>query len=370
MLQPTNKQTENSPEKPVSTATVNATHQSVQPIRDAYAVVPVSRRQGKKFTVFYIFVLIALAVVFVLVIKNSQAISDWFRLRGYHPPQQVSELVSEDTMTPYTAHLFYLNRPLILNTVTGFRKYCPENENTIVLGCYHPDQDGIYIYNVPDPTLAGVQQVTAAHEVLHAVYARLSNSQRTYVDGLLESYYKHDLHDPIVQQEVKLYQQTEPNSVMDEMNSTFGTEIANLPTPLENYYQQYFSDRSKIVAYESNYEDELSSRMTVINADDSQLSQMQNAISSSESQLNSEYSHLNAQHAQLNQLFSSGQYASYNSQVDTYNEQVDNYNSQLAQLKNEINSYNNLIISRNDIAGQLTTLDKALDTRLTQQTAQ
>ena len=91
-------------------------------------------------------------------------IRDWWRLRGYAPSAAVVQLANEDTMNAYTRHLFYLNRPNLPDTVVEFRQHCPENENTIVLGCYHPDQDGIFIYNVQDPTLAGIQQVTAAHE--------------------------------------------------------------------------------------------------------------------------------------------------------------------------------------------------------------
>ena len=35
-----------------------------------------------------------------------------------------------------------------------------ESEKTIILGCYHSDQEGIFVYNVTDPRLSGVEQVT------------------------------------------------------------------------------------------------------------------------------------------------------------------------------------------------------------------
>ena len=57
-----------------------------------------------------------------------------------------------------------------------------------MLGCYHSNQDGIFLYNVQDARLAGVQQVTAAHEMLHAAYDRLSTKDKNYVDGLLMDY--------------------------------------------------------------------------------------------------------------------------------------------------------------------------------------
>jgi len=195
-------------------------------------------------------VLLGLIAILVLVGINRLAIQDWFKLRGYQPPAAVAQLASQDTMNNYTRHLFYLNKPQLLGTVSSFRQSCPENKDTIVLGCYHSDQNGIYIYAVADPTLAGIQQVTAAHEVLHAVYARLSSHDRAQLDSQLEAFYKDGLTDSRVLAEVKLYQQTEPHDVMDEMSCTFGTELASLPAPLEAYYHQYFTNRSAIVAYE------------------------------------------------------------------------------------------------------------------------
>src|ERR1700759_511321 len=102
-----------------------------------------------------------LAILGVLVVLlgglvwQRQHLTDWWKLRGYIPPAPVAQLTTDDGMNAYTRHLFYLNKPQLPPTVGAFRKVCPENLDTIVLGCYHPDQDGIYIYAVSDPTLAG-----------------------------------------------------------------------------------------------------------------------------------------------------------------------------------------------------------------------
>lgn len=315
---------------------------------------------------------VGLAVILViwlaavgLLLVNRQSIIDWWRLRGYVPPAAVVQLANEDTMTSYTRHLFYLNRPDLLPTVTSFRTYCPENLNTIVLGCYHPDQDGIFIYTVTDPTLAGVQQVTAAHEVLHAVYARLSGSARAKLDTELLNYDKHGLTNPLVKAEVKLYQKTEPSSVMDEMSCTFGTEIANLPAPLEAYYDKYFSDRAAIVAYEQKYQAAFSIRQTIVAQDDAQLASMKTQINSVEAQLQSSLSALNTQLANLMSLRNATDISDYNAGVPAYNNSVDAYNASVQNVENLVNQYNQLVTTRNQVAGQLTTLASALDTRVT-----
>ena len=273
-------------------------------------------------------------------------------------------------MNAYTRHLFYLNKPQLLGTVAQFREHCPENEDTIVLGCYHFGQNGIYIYAVPDPSLAGIQQVTAAHEVLHAVYARLSSSARTQLDNELESYYVHGLTDPNVKAEVALYQKTEPNSVYDEMSCTFGTEIAQLPAALNSYYAQFFTNRQKIVAYEAQYQVQFSSREQTITTYDAQLASMKQLINTQEANLTAENAVISTQQAQLQRELASGQVASYNAAVSTYNQQVDSYNASLESLKQQIDTYNQLVSTRNAIAGQLTTLDSAIDTRLTTATNQ
>ena len=320
-------------------------------------------RHTLRFGFIAILVVWLLAVGLLLV--NRQSLIDWWRLRGYTPPSSVVSLANEDTMAPYTRHLFYLNRPQLLPTVTSFRVHCPENLNTIVLGCYHPDQDGIFIYNVADPTLAGVQQVTAAHEVLHAVYARLSTQARTNLDTELTDYYQHGLNDSLVKAEVKLYQQTEPNDVMDEMSCTFGTEVANLPPNLEAYYRQYFSNRTVIVAYEQKYETAFSAREAQIKQYDSQLSQMKSQISSLQSQLTAAHANLNTQLANLASLRSSGNVAAYNAGVPTYNSLIDSYNANVQMISKLVSQYNQLVATRNQLAGQLTTLAAALDTRIT-----
>lgn len=308
--------------------------------------------------------LVVLIGLIVTVWIKQQQIVDWWRLRGYTPSAAVAELATEDTMNAYTRHLFYLNRPRLLSTVTAFRQYCPENSNTIVLGCYHPDQNGIFIYDVQDPTLAGLQQVTAAHEVLHSIYARLSSSQRKTLDIELESYYEHGLTDTNVKAEVTLYKQTEPTAVYDEMSCTFGTEIATLPSDLEAYYAQFFTDRQIIVTYEEQYQVQFTSRQQQIAGYDSQLNTMKKQIDSEESSLNTEDSSLQSQHVQLKQLLASGQNSAYNADVSGYNEQVDSYNASVASLRLLINSYNQLVSTRNAVAGQLTTIDSAIDTRV------
>lgn len=101
-----------------------------------------------------------------LIWNKQQAIADWWRLRGYTPPANVVSLANADTMTAEAKHILYVNHPQLIANSSTFRQECTQNEQTIVLGCYHSDQNGIYVFVVKDKRLNGVQQVTIAHEEL------------------------------------------------------------------------------------------------------------------------------------------------------------------------------------------------------------
>jgi uncharacterized protein YukE len=297
-----------------------------------------------------------------------QRLFDWWRLRDYTPSSAVVQLANEDTMNSYTRHVFYVNHPELLSTVAAFRQVCPEDEEDIVLGCYHSGQNGIFLFNVIDSQLQGVQQVTASHEVLHAVYARLSPKARNNLDQQLEAYYQHGLTDPRVMSEIQIYQRTEPNDVYDEMSCTFGTEIASLPAGLEAYYAQFFTNRATIVAYEQQYATAFNSRQAQITSDDDQLTASQKQITSGEATLSSQLAQITSERAQLQSLESSNP-AAYNAQIPAFNTLVNSYNAGVATLRTEISQYNQLVASRNSIAGALDGLDKAIDTRLSTQNA-
>lgn len=291
---------------------------------------------------------VLLAMIGGLVWKH-QAVLDWWRLRGYTPPAGVAQLAVDDTMTSEARHLFYVNHPDI-TTGGAFTSHCPAgSEKTVVLGCYVGDDQGIYIYAVSDPRLNGVEQVTAAHEMLHAAYRRLSSGERQKVDAMLLDYYEHDLTDQRIKDTMAAYKKSEPNDVVNEMHSVFGTEIATLPPPLEQYYRQYFTDRSKITAYTASYEGEFTARQAEVAAYDTQLQMLKSQIDTGEAQLNQQKASLDAQTQQLDAEHSSGNYAAYNAGVNSYNQAVDSYNALLVSTKNLINQYNDIVSKRNAI---------------------
>lgn len=285
-----------------------------------------------------------------LLVWKQQSLLDWWHLRNYHPSSQIAQLASEDTMTPKAERLFYVNKPQV-SSGSAFTQKCPTGtEKTVVLGCYIGRDKGIYISSVSDPRLNGVEQVTAAHEMLHAAYRRLSSSERQKVDAMLMDYYQHNLTDQRIKDTMAAYQKSEPNDVVNEMHSIFGTEIANLPAPLEQYYQQYFTDRSKVAAYTASYQSEFTSRQAQVAAYDTQLSQMKSQIDSNLSQISAQKASLDSQNQTLQSEFASGQISAYNSGVVAYNQAVRSYNTLAADTRKLINQYNDIVDKRNALA--------------------
>jgi hypothetical protein len=310
------------------------------------------------------------ALLVILVAGNlavwiqRQQIADWWRLRNYQAPASIAQLASDDTMTPYATHLFYVNHP-VLEDKQSFNMHCADkSEETAVLGCYHGNRQGIYIYDVTDPRLAGVEQVTAAHEMLHQAYDRLSSKDRQHVDQLLQNYYDTGLQDQDIKAKIESYKQ-QGADVVNEMHSVFGSEVGNLPPELENYYKQYFTNRAKIVAYSSSYQAEFTRRKDQVAQYDAQLSGLKDRINNNKSDLNTKLNALQALQKQISQDVTNKDQNQYNADVSQYNAMVEAYNSELSTTHGLITQYNNIVAQRNDLAVQEQQLQEALDSRLT-----
>ena len=281
---------------------------------------------------------------------QKQAVLDWWHLRNYTPSAALVSLANDDTMTGKARHLLYVNHPQITDS-NVFSDNCPAGgEKTVVLGCYVGNDDGIYIYAVSDSRLNGVEQVTAAHEMLHAAYRRLSNKERTTIDAELLDYYNHDLTDQRIKDTIAAYRQSEPNDVVNEMHSVFGTEVANLPPALTKYYSQYFTNRTVITNYTASYQAEFTNRQSQVSTDDAQLSALKLQIDANQALLTAQKAALDDQNSQLQTEQNEGEDDIYNAGTIGYNQAVNAYNTLLETARAQINQYNTIVDQRNAVA--------------------
>ncbi len=303
---------------------------------------------------------------------NRLAIYDWFRLRNYKAPSDIVALADADTMTSFAKHILYVNHPLVENRA-DFNSNCPNNggERTIILGCYHTHEMGIFVYQVGDTKLNGVEQVTLAHETLHAIYERLSPYDKSRVNAMLEDYFRNGLTNSRITNTIAAYKKFEPNSLDDEMHSIFGTEVGNLPPKLEEYYSKYFKNRSTVVAFSTKYQSifngrkaEAAALLAKIHFNEQQLASLRTQIDSMQQSLETQSQDLNNRR-HTNQDISSfnSQVAAFNEQVSKYKDLVAEYNQLIAQHNDLVNQYNAINIETNQLLNELNSRSPAVTTQ-------
>jgi len=309
-------------------------------------------------------VLVILLSVNVFAWSQRQQIADWWRLRDYKPSAEIVALATDSTMTDSAKHLFYINHPS-LEDKADFNMHCSDRgKETAVLGCYHGDRRGIYIYAVTDKRLEGVRQVTAAHEMLHQAYDRLSAEERDHINKLLSDYYVTSLHDESVKSKLDSYRTQSDVILVNEMHSIFGSELRNLPPALEEYYKQYFIDRQKVVSFRESYQTEFTRRQDLVAQYDAQLSDLKKRISDNKSILEARLKYLKDKEKEINQDINDRNQSAYEADIRDYNATVATYNSLLGTTRKLIEDHNAVVAKRNDIAVEEQQLQQALDSRL------
>lgn len=182
---------------------------------------------------------------------NRQYILDVAHFWTYQPTAQVAAIAEKSGMNDSGKFAFYATHPSLEGT-QKFNEYCNrQEEGTAILGCYTNDR--IYVYDVQDKRFDGIQEVTASHEMLHAVYQRLSDSDRTKVNGLVEKEYQKLSSDPSFAERMAFYARTEPGERDNELHSIIGTEVAAISPELEQHYAKYFKNRSQVLTLFQGY---------------------------------------------------------------------------------------------------------------------
>lgn len=247
-----------------------------------------------------------------------------------------------------------------VQSATEFNQSCggANREHSIVLGCYTKQR--FYIFDIKDERLNGIKEVTAAHELLHALYERLTTREKEALNQQLQDT-ANSIDDERFQRTVAEYKSTEPEHVANELHSILATEIEVLPSNLEQHYQKYFKDRQKIVAYAKQYESTFTSLEDQIKEYDQQLSDLRQKKDSLELSLSEQQNEIEAEQNRLDNLRGTNSVSEYNSAVPKFNRSIQDYNESVADLKRIISDYNELVEKRNALATTQNNLVKQLD---------
>ena len=316
----------------------------------------------KKSTIFGLLSIVAIIIVGFFAWNQRYAIYDYVRLQNYTPSPEITMLAQDSGMSSKGQNIFYVNDPQIADQAT-FNSKCPQKEQSIVLGCYNGRE--IYIYNVTEQQLAGIKEVTAAHEMLHAAYDRLSSKEKKSVDAMLLSVFE-SIQDQRLKNIIEAYRKEDPTVVSNELHSIIGTEIRNLPPQLEQYYQRYFIDRSKVVSLSEKYE------MVFIEAKNKadqligDLSLRKSEIDRLEKQVAQTMGQLQQQKNTLENLKNTGKTEEYNALVPIYNQTVQQYNLLVQEMAQLIEEYNQKVAEYNNLTGYQQELINSIDSKYQQ----
>ena len=310
-----------------------------------------------------------LAVLFIalagLLWFNRQTVIDHLSVWQYQPGQEVVDIAARAGMNGNGTFLFYTGHPSI-EDATNFNQKCSRKEaSSAVLGCYNGQN--IFIYNVKDPRLDGIREVTAAHEMLHAVYARLDDAERRRVNILLEAEYDKLKDRPEFAERMAFYERTEPGERDNELHSIIATEVGSISTELEDYYKGYFSNRSQVVALHEKYAavfSDLQKRSEVLSA---RLSQLAGTIDAESNRYNADVSKLKQDIASFNARANSGGFASdtaFQSERSALIERGKQIDARRVAISASIAEYNQLREELAAVASESEALNRSIDSSL------
>lgn len=181
------------------------------------------------------------------VLENERALKDQLVAYQFDPPEEILSYVSQAGLSETGRLYFFTSLPQVV-PVYEFDRYCTRREPGIgVLGCYTTRDGRIYLYDVTDPRLMSIEPVVAAHEMLHAAWARIPVAERERIAVLLEEGFATLPADHELRSRIQSYEDNNPASRIPELYAILGTEIRVLPADLEAHYAIYFDQRSKVV---------------------------------------------------------------------------------------------------------------------------
>lgn len=299
------------------------------------------------------------------IVLNRDYITNQLAVWRYQPSSQMSEIVQRAGLSDTGKFYLYATHPEI-QSAAAFNTSCPNQEQAAaILGCY--ENGRIYIYNVTDKRLDGIQEVTAAHEMLHAVYAQLSPAERRRIDQLVEAEYAKPATHTQLAAKMAIYEKTEPDQLNNELHSIIGTEVTDISGELAEHYNKYFSSRGKTLALHANYQslfDSLSEQADSLSAEIDVLSKK---IDSSRTAYDASAKTLNDDIARFNEKARSG---GFTTQAEFANQRADliarssSLEADRTTINDDIISYNAKLKQLQSIATETTSLNKSLDSSL------
>jgi len=179
------------------------------------------------------------------------------------PAQDALALADQMLLTDEGRSVFFEMQPEILDAA-GIEEAChdgastrPVEEGWYHAGCFMATTFGgtktvgrIYILRPADPRSAEQMVTTGAHELLHAFYARLGESERAFVDGLVAAEAARIPVDDVVLAQIASSTGGDERNLSTEQFAYLGSQFmpdGGFAPELEAIYARTFTDRAALV---------------------------------------------------------------------------------------------------------------------------
>jgi hypothetical protein len=313
-------------------------------------------KQTKKHIILSAVLALVVALGLLAARVDYQFLADKIASANFQPSQEVADLADKIHLTEKGRVILLASQPAVADRDL-FNANCVKNtdENVNVLGCYHDRK--IFVFAINHEQLSGIKEVTLAHELLHAIWSRLSDSEKTRLGAELRAVYAENA------QLADKMQHYAASELENELHSVIGTEIKNLPETLEQHYAKYFQNRPAIAAIYAGY----SAVFEELKAESDQLSAQMTALEQAIADLKTEYDErwdtLNAEIANFNQRANSGAFtseAAFQKERAVLEKATADLSSLYTSINQKINDYNTLVEKYNTISVHLSELANSI----------
>jgi hypothetical protein len=235
----------------------------------------------------------------------------------------VDDVVAGAGMTDLGRRLFLAASPTVEDADTLARSCAdvdatagPDGSHTF--GCLMNGR--IHLRSFSEPEVRDLIYVVAAHELLHVVYGRLSQSERLSLEPELRAARQGNA---ILEERLEVYAAVSEDTP-NEIHSLLGTEFADVSPTLEAHYREYF-DRAR-----------------VLEAFQRTLGDREDEIRSLKASIGSLEARLDALQAELDGQEAAGDIAAYNANVAQFNALVTQHNAAVRQVNALVDEDNRL----------------------------
>lgn len=270
---------------------------------------------------------LALAGLLVIAALNYNSILDEYALASYRPTADIVGFESRVALTRAGRATLYRAQPKFDQKAT-FNTDCDTRPHELELGCFYRGR--IFVLRIDNASLAPEMDVVGAHELLHAVWSKMGQTERAKLGAELERVYA-VVGDADLKDRMAGYAKSEPGEEANELHSILGTEFRQLSPLLEAHYAQYLAQRSQVVAEHAAYQAVFDSRKVEL---EQELAQIR-----------SKKAQLSTVNRQLEVYRANDQVAAYNGLVSKQNALVDDINSRINRYRVGVDEYNALSAS-------------------------